>query len=405
MITVLADDLTGACEIAGMAHQQGLRATVHLVGSGDDSFVEGPTSPRSEETGVRVIDTETRLLSAAAAAARLRQLLPALSLSGPASVFKKTDSVLRGPLCAELETLAEVLGTRRALLVPANPLLRRTVTNGLYTINGTPLAETVFATDPFHPAKSSDVRALLAGSAQWSIFTAVSTEQLPAAGIVVGDAAREEDLKGWAQRAWSDSLLAAGSSAFFDAWLRTRPQHTPSSASSTSASASAEAQLPSRLLLLSGTTAAPQRKAMSTCGWAAGLSVNRLTESPAWCSRVMDLLKAHSRAAAYIDGPVRNDPRISAAITELFSELACVATKAGDPTHLVVEGGATAAAVAMSLCWRELEVLHVWAPGVVSLTPIASRQHVITMKPGSYPWPATISAMLFSPTTTPDACS
>lgn len=405
MITVLADDLTGACEIAGMAHQQGLRATVHLAGSGDNSFAEGTTSDSPEKNGVRVIDTETRLLSAAAASARLRQLLPALSLTGPASVFKKTDSVLRGPLCAELETLAEVLGTTRALLVPANPLLRRTVTNGWYTINGTPLAETVFATDPFHPAKSSDVRALLAGSGQWPIFTAVSTGQLPATGIVVGDAAHEEDLRVWARRAWSDSLLAAGSSAFFNAWLLTRPQHTPSSASSTSAAAAAEAQLPSRLLLLSGTTAAPQRKTLSTCRWADGLPVDQLTEAPAWCSRVMDLLRAHSRAAAYIDGPVRNEPRISTAITEVFSELACVATKAGEPIHIVVEGGATAAAVATSLCWRELEVLHVWAPGVVSLTPFASRQHVITMKPGSYPWPATISAMLFPPTTTPGARS
>jgi uncharacterized protein YgbK (DUF1537 family) len=68
-----------------------------------------------------------------------------------------------------------------------------------------------------------------------------------------------------------------------------------------------------------------------------------------------------------------------------------VAKLTGDLT-LVVEGGATAAAVAETFHWTAFGVEGTLAPGVVALRPLTgatkdSRFRMI-LKPGSYPWPA-----------------
>jgi uncharacterized protein YgbK (DUF1537 family) len=56
--------------------------------------------------------------------------------------------------------------------------------------------------------------------------------------------------------------------------------------------------------------------------------------------------------------------------------------------QLLVDGGATAAAVTRSLAWHQLATAEVWAPGVVSLQPLSAPDVMLTLKPGSYHWPA-----------------
>ena len=93
---VIADDITGAAEMAGIAHCHGQQ--VRLLCSLCCDQVA------AEKTGTTVIATDTRSMTEGEAVAETRRLIShLLPLSTP--LFKKTDSALRGHVVAELKTL------------------------------------------------------------------------------------------------------------------------------------------------------------------------------------------------------------------------------------------------------------------------------------------------------------
>ena len=149
MIAVVADDITGAAEVAGAGLGFGLDAEVHT------------TFEPSSAASLIVIDTASRSLSPSGAAARAGQAARAVRDAGAEWVYKKVDSVLRGPVLAELAAVLDAVGCARAILAPANPSRGRVIRRGRYLIEGRGLAETGFASDPEHPAGSSRVLDLL----------------------------------------------------------------------------------------------------------------------------------------------------------------------------------------------------------------------------------------------------
>ena len=62
-----------------------------------------------------------------------------------------------------------------------------------------------------------------------------------------------------------------------------------------------------------------------------------------------------------------------------------VKEKAATPLYLMIEGGATAYAIIQRLGWNSFSIERELAPGVVT---IQYKQTLITLKPGSYPWPS-----------------
>src|SRR5438128_10670384 len=116
MVTILADDLTGACDAgAPYAGRAAVPVTVY-----PDRRAAGP---------VAVLDTESRRLPAVDAAARVRAVV-----SGAAHTtvwFKKVDSTMRGPIAAELDALLTETGAPGAVLCPAFPAQGRTVVDGV----------------------------------------------------------------------------------------------------------------------------------------------------------------------------------------------------------------------------------------------------------------------------------
>ena len=85
-IAVIADDLTGAADTGAALVRAGHRTAVAFRGERVDADAV-------------VIDTDSRGLPAAEAAARVR----AVALGGAEIVMKKVDSTLRGPLAAEVD--------------------------------------------------------------------------------------------------------------------------------------------------------------------------------------------------------------------------------------------------------------------------------------------------------------
>ena len=103
---VIADDITGAAEIAGIAFTHG--ADVRLACSSSVSCCYVATD------GTTVIATDTRSMSEAEAIAETHRIASALSHQ-PSAIFKKTDSALRGHVVAELQALMEATGALRFL--------------------------------------------------------------------------------------------------------------------------------------------------------------------------------------------------------------------------------------------------------------------------------------------------
>jgi len=194
-LTVVADDLTGACDTGTV-----------FAGPGAVPVTVWPRVPPSAPT--RVVDTETRALPAAEAAARVA----AAAQACPARhYFKKIDSTLRGRIGAEVDALLTATGLRSALFCPAFPGQGRRVVDRILTLDGTPVAETAIGGDPEFPrtpgfARTSSVVDLLRPQVErplaWIPLDQIRTGAGPLAArlkrlagtIVVADAESDADL-------------------------------------------------------------------------------------------------------------------------------------------------------------------------------------------------------------------
>ncbi|MCJ7739680.1 MAG: four-carbon acid sugar kinase family protein, partial [Anaerolineae bacterium] len=208
MIVVIADDLTGAAELAGVGWRHGLESEVQRVLALDS------------EAELVVADADTRLLPVGAAARRVAALAGACRGRSIDRVFMKVDSILRGHVVAEMTALMEGLGRTRGLLLPANPGLGRTIVRGRYFVNGVPLDKTEFARDPAYPVRSADVLDLLGPGRLFPVTSGGCGNGLPERGIVIGDAATSCDVETWAA-SLDASVVPAGAAEFFASFLLT----------------------------------------------------------------------------------------------------------------------------------------------------------------------------------------
>ena len=396
-IVVLADDLTGAAEICAIGRAHGLAAHVALA-----------TESLPREAGLIVFDTDSRLNPPDEAARKVRHIIEHLPAGWNRHVFKKVDSVLRGPVLAELEAAASALQIEKVLLAPANPSLGRKIHDAIYTVNDVRLEHTAFARDPHHPAHASHVAVLLGQPARLPLVLAKPGSSQPPLGIVVGEASTAEDVAHWAA-SLQPGTLAAGGADFFDAYLRQLGIAT--------ASASTPAfPLPTGpALIISGTTSTAGENLCRTARQS-GLPVFPIppallhadesfeTIVASWAEHIRRALSSQNIAVAVVDQPVSESSQISSAIRRAFARMATLLDQKRAFHHLLVDGGATAAAVTRSLAWHQLATAEVWAPGVVSLQPLAAPGVLLTLKPGSYTWPAPLWEKLL-PRSTPSSTS
>ena len=149
-ITLIADDLTGACD-----------AGAHFSGRGRVGVFVDAT--RVDATrAVAVVDTESRALSSSEAGARVRAVARDLRARIRAGfVFKKIDSTLRGPVTAEIEALLEVTGRPTALVCSSLPAAGRTVIGGVLRVDGLPAHTSAIGRDPAYPGDTSVVMDIL----------------------------------------------------------------------------------------------------------------------------------------------------------------------------------------------------------------------------------------------------
>jgi uncharacterized protein YgbK (DUF1537 family) len=378
MIAVIADDFTGAAELAGV----GLR--YHLA-------VELATAINPHTTAdLLVIATNTRSLTEAAAVQEMEKHTRALLALQPGLIFKKTDSVLRGHILAETAAQLVITGCDKALLVPANPALGRTIENGHYFLHGQPVHETSFSYDPEFAITSSAIERMLRCKEE-PVQTKKVSEVLPASGMIVGEATEEGDLHTWATRI-NNKTLAAGASGFFNAILATKYGTAQKKNATTAGNAGAPR------LFVCGTTFGTSRNAIQKIGAAGGpvcympddiiQSVHSGRYSYVkWANEVVALVKQHGKAIAAIHADSTKDKPVQAPqLKEKMAGLVSEVLQRSMIQELIIEGGATAWEVIAQSGRTQFFPVQELAPGVVRMRAGNTTLHV-TVKPGSYAWP------------------
>ncbi|HEY2387877.1 MAG TPA: four-carbon acid sugar kinase family protein [Candidatus Binatia bacterium] len=148
-LQVIADDVTGACDVGAELAAAGVAVRVAVDGRGSPDEIEG----------VEVVNTQSRAVRVSEAYARVLRV----TRGRPVDVLlKKIDTALRGHLGAELDAAIDGLGATAAFVAPAIPAVGRVTRGGCQWFGGRPLAETEFATDPEGVGAESSVAAVLA---------------------------------------------------------------------------------------------------------------------------------------------------------------------------------------------------------------------------------------------------
>lgn len=380
MIGVIADDLTGAAEIGAIGLRHGLRA--EIIQSGKPS---GGMDIVCVDTGSRSCDPAEAAKRAAAAAKLLRT-------AGATWIYKKVDSVLRGHVTAEVEAVMRQLKLERALLLPANPSLGRTIRDGQYFVRGKLIHKTGFAYDPEYPRRSSQVLRLLKVPEVFAIRVVNGDRQLYDSTIVVGEAGTPEDVSEWAAISGA-KILPAGGSDFFNALLhREKPVATVHNENSPMPSAGRE-------LFVCGTSTEYSRKFVMAARRKKKPVVSLPVEliwgaefSPAAIAsitrHVVDAFEAHSRVILAVGLPLVRNTQVAKRFFRNVVQVASSVINEVSIAHVFAEGGATASELVQSMGWSRLQVEGELAPGVATLSVGNGQSTLLTIKPGSYAWPA-----------------
>lgn len=353
--TVIADDITGAAEIAGIGYSFGLKTI--LMTEPDESI---------PDCDLLVFATDTRSMSRQEAIDETRRVVGYLKRNAMGQLFKKTDSALRGHIAAELQTILDETVYDNVLLLPQNPSKGRIVCNGIYYIGDKPLQETPFAYDPEFPAHSSYVHEIVQS---FSVTDAINFDQVTEAVNL----APENSLMVGGADLFTACLLAAGFERKESQFVGLNKQKTLIVCGSTQSSCIENLNyirnngIPTLLL--------------SSSAFYEGILNTDWTEKAEMCyahEKGLILTTAGYAPQEGKDFAVRLRNTM-ARIVELLSQQI-------HPNELIIEGGATAFTILRKLNWKSFCLTDEISPGVVRMKCMTLPDTYITLKPGSYSW-------------------
>lgn len=371
MIIVIADDITGAAEIAGVALRHGIKTVLTTSITYE--------LPHAE---VIVIATDTRSGSEAEAGNVIRQITKYLTKKEDLLIFKKTDSVLRGHIVTELTEIINTMHLKGSMLLPQNPSKGRIIANGEYYINGTPLDKTDFLNDPEFPARTSSVKTLLKDK----VNILGINENIINTGIHVADASDISEIKKQLDKT-AEGMLLAGGADFFDALLKKEyPKNEKAQTNKHKIMLK-----PQYAIIICGSTQSkkiteePYIKEIRACEESMPDDVFHGGITDRWISRLSCMYKEHKSLIVSIGQRENRGKDYAVRLRNIMAETTLQLVKQQQPELMIIEGGATAYAILKRIGWNVLKLKDEYAPGIVSMTYGNTE---IILKPGSYPWGA-----------------
>ncbi|NDV80388.1 four-carbon acid sugar kinase family protein [Bacteroides sp. 51] len=371
-LIAVADDITGAAEIAGIGLQFGLRVSL-IMYMGDESV------ELSEPCDLLIFATDTRSMSELESVRETDRLCKLITEMGCTQIFKKTDSALRGHILVELTGLMRATGKKRALLLPQNPSKGRIISDGRYYINSVPLHETPFAHDPEFPAKSANVSELCYGARML-----LPEKRIKRNGIYIAEAATQEEVMQQVAKL-DENVLPAGGADFFTSYLLSRgyvPKDKPMFNGLGNNSA---------LIVLGSTARHPimdfpyiRRRATPVHNTPRLLFFREAPKQ--WVGKIDKAYASHHSLIIYTNHPPMKGREFAVNLREHVGKVVQSLLSEHQPQELIIEGGATAFSILKRLGWKVFCIQCEVAPGVIRMTPTGKPETTVTLKPGSYPW-------------------
>ncbi|MBD8045272.1 four-carbon acid sugar kinase family protein [Arthrobacter sp. Sa2BUA2] len=395
MLGIIADDFTGATDIATMLRRSGHRVAV---------VIEDGTPAAGDLAGLDavVIALKSRSETKEAAVAASLDALRRLRSWGAARFYVKYcstfDSTAQGNIGPVLDAVADELGAQRCVVVPSLPANGRTVYNGHLFVNGVLLENSSMRHHPLTPMTRSRLTELLGPQTTHGVsevFRPVVRQgpaELRAAidaaegRYVVVDAIDDEDL-GIIAAAVSEHVLVSGGSGLAlgltgpggsgAAWAppqRGRGGVLCGSVSTTTLAQVAHAARtqPVRQIDIRAAIADPGAVAAELAAWFLAQAPD---STPVVCA-------ARSREDVHtlVDG-VESAPVIEHVLTQIAVHLTA------DPavSALIVAGGETSGAVVRGLGIQSLQIGPELAPGVCwSTADAGGRPFALALKSGNF---------------------
>lgn len=230
MIGVIADDVTGATDVAAALSRSGLRTLLSLTAD-----IGAHASDAVADADAIVIGLKTRSIAVPDAVAQSRAALAALQRLGCDRFYLKYcstfDSTAEGNIGPVTEALAAELDAGIVVTTPAAPLHGRTVYRGHLFVGDALLHETHMREHPVTPMRDSSVLRLLSPQVSApvgllpleivregaeAIRDSIAAAAASGTGHLVVDAVTETDLAAIAE-ALDDAPLVAGSAGLIEA--------------------------------------------------------------------------------------------------------------------------------------------------------------------------------------------
>jgi len=385
MIAVIADDLTGAAEIGGVAFRQGYRSIIRTSFTDIDSDVD---------TDVLIVASNTRSKPPEEARRIINALMLQLLKLAPDFIYKKIDSVLRGNVGEELFEQLKVCSMKRALIIPPNPSLNRIIKDGIYYYNGRPLNSHKFLPGSPTESKSSSVIELIGAKSADQTFIISKGMPLPMEGLIVGNTTDESDLDHWASEKDNQTVLAGGSS-FFNAILKNIKLHLGLHSVNKS-------EIGNPRLFVCGSAFSASRNVVKAAHkegeFVAHMPsdlfcthADRDSLVASWVDRIMAGMQMSGTVIIAVDEIQSSSiENLSEKICDAFADVVKQVHDRITLKELFIEGGATSSAILTSLNYDTFFPVQELALGVIRMKVERNDNLFITLKPGSYDWPASI---------------
>jgi uncharacterized protein YgbK (DUF1537 family) len=374
-IFVIADDITGAAEIAGVCLRYG-----RTVSFGIDAIPDVLAD-------ICIIATDTRSLTEDEAYTIHAKIASELSRKAVSLLFRKCDSVLRGFVLAEIAATLEHSHYQKVLLSPANPFTGRCIVGGHYYVGGQLIHETGFSIDPDFPAFHSDVQSMLL---QRSAVYGNSQGLMENGKLIVPDCESMDELKQICSLADEQTLLC-GSAVFFEQMMLYKGVF------SEEMNTDAAFTLSTDFLLIAGTTH-PESKRFAEKLQKNNCPVIKFPEEflteiidedafAEWVNALVNQWQVCGKMSVGLSDRPVEFPDSKAVLKARLSAVASRLLESCEVKELLIEGGATTYSLLSALQWNSLTPLAELAPGVLRMKVNNSAGTFLTIKPGSYSWP------------------
>lgn len=400
----IADDLTGATDLAGLLARSGVPVSLRMG---------VPADPPENTAALEIIALKCRTAPVADAVAQTQAALAWLRRAGAEHFFWKYcstfDSTPAGNIGPVAEALMAALGTRQTIYCPAFPENGRSVFMGNLFVGEQPLAESPMKDHPLTPMQDSNLMRLLAPQVRGTVALANRLDvargaealrrrldDLAAEGAahVIVDAVADDDLRVIAQACQDMRLMTGGSAVAMPLPTLWADRGLIARAAEGQGAEAVEG----RAIVLSGSSSAVTNRQVADFiarGYPAfrldpvALNAGGPDAAVAWLAAQNPAATPLVYATAAPEDVRAAQERLgrdrAGALVEHALAACAVAARDAGVLRFVVAGGETSGAVAQALGVARLDIGQEIAPGVPwCQADSAGRRIAITLKSGNF---------------------